>query len=100
MRLELGHYLSRPDLITHIDRSLDHPAGNAKGQTRFVLRLDASGIRDCLADVAFHDGHRSDRSNLRRYRFGLRLAACQQSRGKPRKQEKPRSPSMVADQAA
>jgi hypothetical protein len=77
VRLELGHYLSRPDLITHIDQSLDHPAGNAKGQTGFVLRFDTSDIRDCLADVAFHDGYRPDRTGLRCGCFGVGLAGGQ-----------------------
>jgi hypothetical protein len=99
LRLELGHHLSGVDMIADIDRALDHPSGDAKGQTGFVLRLDAAGIGNRFADIALDDGHRPHRTNLRRGGFGLRLAGREQSRRQSGEQEA-QARVRIAEQAA
>ena len=99
VRFELGHDLSRLDMIADIDRPLDHPARDPKSQTRLVLRLDAAGKGDGFADVALHDGHGPHRTNLRRGGIGFGLAGCEQGRGQPGQHES-RARAGIAEQAA
>src|SRR5262249_52273971 len=84
--------------VTDIDRPLDHPSGDAKRQTYLVLRLDPTGVRDGLADVAFHHGDGSDRSNLRRGALGFGLTGRQKNgrRQRGKWDAPPLAPSLAA----
>jgi uncharacterized MnhB-related membrane protein len=99
VRFQLGHHLSRLDMIADVDRPLDHSARDPKSQTCLVLGLDAAGKRDGFADVALHDGHGPHRTNLRRGGVGFGLAGCEQGRGQPGQHES-RARAGTAEQAA
>jgi hypothetical protein len=89
LRLELGDHLPGADAIADIDGSLDHPSADPEGQTRLVIRLDASGIGDGFTDIALHDRHCPHRTSLWRRGLGFGAACrqhrCHSSQGQQRK---------------
>ena len=47
-----------------MDRPLDHPSVEAKGETDLILRANLAGERDDLAFRAMLDGDRPNRTRL------------------------------------
>ena len=65
LRLEPRDELPGFDPVSNVDRSFDHPAGNAKAERRLVLGLDAAGEARAAAGFALLDRDGANGARLR-----------------------------------
>lgn len=96
LRVESRNHLIGLDPVTDVDGSLDHAPANAKGEPRFVLRLDPSGEGYGLADVPFGDSDCPNRTRFRDRLFCFAVAAGEQRAGTQQGQSEATSPSRSA----
>jgi len=76
LRVEFGEHLSGLDAVADIDRSFDHPPGDAKGKRRLVFGLDVPGQYHGFAGLSFGSGHRPNGTYFRRFDLRIRLTRC------------------------
>ena len=77
-RIEFRDQLTRLDAVADIDRALDHPSADAKGNGDLVLRLNMPGQHHRLVDLGLRDGHGPHRPDFSRRLIG-RLARREQN---------------------
>ena len=74
--VEFGQHLSRLNPIADVDRSFNHPPGDAKGKCGLVFGLDVPGQYHGFAGLSFGSRHGPDGTYFGRFDFRVRLTRC------------------------
>ena len=77
-------------MVADAARSFDHPAADAKGESRLVFSLYLPGKHFRLAELTFFGDHGANRTRLRRFGLSFLLASGKQQRERRQQYQRPR----------